>query len=680
MTEKPLPAASRRGVGASRGSRAGLQLASASSSIVDATHEESPRPESVQRLATLLAAHAPYDGAFELRVPGLWVVRRSRPDREMVRGTVPPALCIVAQGAKIVMLGSEVYSYDASRMFAYAVDLPIAGQVMRASQREPFLALVLKLDPYRIAELALKVYPHGVPAPHESRGVIVGPAPHGDRRRGGAPVESMAQPAEAELLSPLVVDEIFTRLLLSSSDLASPRSVRTSRPCDASLRRCRGCASTFAQPVKLDALADMVHMSVSSFHQHFKAVTTMTPLQYQKVLRLQEARRLMLSRMVDAGSAARQVGYLSASQFSREYTRLFGRAPTRDVAELRAERRDDGRGRALRERDQHADTHTRQRRSRRIGHRVRMHGPRGGLRPGDRSAGGGAAHPRRVRARRHPLRHRRSLRPVHQRGPRRRGARAHSRPGVDRHEVRLGHRRADRAAHRRPEQPSGSHPSRRGRDVDAAEGRDASTCCTSTASIPTCRSRMSPATVKDLIAAGKVKHFGLSEAAPQTIRRAHAVQPVAAVQSEYSLWTRDVEQNGVLATCEELGIGFVPWSPLGAGFLTGTIDAKTTFDATDFRTYSPRFTAEARAANVAMVDLVKRIAEQKGATPAQIALAWLLAQKPFIVPIPGTTKLHRLEENLGAVERRRSRLTTCARWRKRPRRSRCRARGCRRPC
>jgi aryl-alcohol dehydrogenase-like predicted oxidoreductase len=156
-------------------------------------------------------------------------------------------------------------------------------------------------------------------------------------------------------------------------------------------------------------------------------------------------------------------------------------------------------------------------------------------------------------------------------------------------------------------------------------------------------------TVKDLIAAGKARHFGLSEAAPQTIRRAHAVQPIAAIQSEYSLWTRDVEQNGVLAICEALGIGFVRWSPLGAGFLTGTIDDKTTFDTKDFRTYSPRFAAETRAANVAMVDLLKRIADRKGATPAQVALAWLLAQKPFIVPIPGTTKLYRLEENLGAA-------------------------------
>jgi aryl-alcohol dehydrogenase-like predicted oxidoreductase len=155
--------------------------------------------------------------------------------------------------------------------------------------------------------------------------------------------------------------------------------------------------------------------------------------------------------------------------------------------------------------------------------------------------------------------------------------------------------------------------------------------------------------VKELIAAGKIKHFGLSEAGAQTIRRAHSVQRVTAVQSEYSLWTRDVEQNEVLRTCEELGIGFVPFSPLGAGFLTGKIDTNTTFDPTDFRNISPRFTPEARAANQAVVDLLRKIADQKGGTPAQVALAWLLAQKPWIVPIPGTTKIHRLEENLGAV-------------------------------
>lgn len=157
-------------------------------------------------------------------------------------------------------------------------------------------------------------------------------------------------------------------------------------------------------------------------------------------------------------------------------------------------------------------------------------------------------------------------------------------------------------------------------------------------------------TVKELIQLGKVKHFGRSEARAQTIRRAHSVHPVAAVQSEYSLWTRDPEQNGVLAVCEELGIGFVPFSPLGAGFLTGKIGTTTEFDSTDFRNMSPRFAPEARAANLTLVDLLKRIAEKKHATPAQIALAWLLVQKPWIVPIPGTTKLHRLEENLGAAE------------------------------
>jgi aryl-alcohol dehydrogenase-like predicted oxidoreductase len=155
-------------------------------------------------------------------------------------------------------------------------------------------------------------------------------------------------------------------------------------------------------------------------------------------------------------------------------------------------------------------------------------------------------------------------------------------------------------------------------------------------------------TVRDLIQEGKVRHFGLSEANARTIRRADRVHPVTAVQSEYSLWTRDVEDNGVLATCEELGIGFVPFSPLGAGFLTGAIDATTPIESTDFRAISPRFTVEARAANLAVVALLKRVGERRGATTAQVALAWLLARKPWIVPIPGTRKLARLDENLGA--------------------------------
>jgi len=154
--------------------------------------------------------------------------------------------------------------------------------------------------------------------------------------------------------------------------------------------------------------------------------------------------------------------------------------------------------------------------------------------------------------------------------------------------------------------------------------------------------------VKELIHDGKVKHFGLSEAGVQTIRRAHAVQPITALQSEYSLWTRSPEKE-VIPTLEELGIGFVPYSPLGKGFLTGKIDENATFDSTDFRSTLPRFTPEALKANQALIDLLGKIGQRKKATPAQIALAWLLAQKPWIVPIPGATKLHRLDENIGAV-------------------------------
>ncbi len=156
--------------------------------------------------------------------------------------------------------------------------------------------------------------------------------------------------------------------------------------------------------------------------------------------------------------------------------------------------------------------------------------------------------------------------------------------------------------------------------------------------------------VKELINAGKVRHFGMSEPGAATLRRAHAVQPITAIQNEYSLWTRGPETNGVLEACEELGIGFVPYSPLGKGFLTGAMDRDTKLEKNDFRAMLPRFTPEAMETNQALVDLLKQIASRKKATPAQIALSWLLAQKPWIVPIPGTTKLHRLEENLGAAE------------------------------
>lgn len=314
--------------------RSALRLATTSPQAHEGD-EDSPDPASVARLASLLRAYAPYDGVFDLRVPGLAVVRRSRPGRQLVRATVMPTFCVVAQGAKTVMLGREMFSYDAARMVAYAVDLPIAGQVVKATAKEPFLALVLRLDPFRIAELGLKVFPHGVPSPQDSRAIIVGRTPTAIIETAARLVQVTAEPVEAELLAPLIVDELLTRLLLST---IGPRVAQIGQH-ESAVQRVATAVSwvrqNFAQPVTLETLADMVHMSVSSFHHHFKAVTSMTPLQYQKVLRLQEARRLMLARMLDAGSAAREVGYLSPSQFSREYARLFGRAPMRDVAELR---------------------------------------------------------------------------------------------------------------------------------------------------------------------------------------------------------------------------------------------------------------------------------------------------------------------------------------------------------
>ncbi len=320
-----------------RPNRSPLRLASVATRATTVARDEGPQAASLDRLARLLAAHAPYDGSFPLLVPGLHAIRRSRPSREMVRSTITPALCIVAQGAKIVMLGREVYSYDASRMIVYAVDLPVAGQIVRASQSEPFLALKLDLNPYRMAELALKVFPHGVPAPQDNRGLFVGQATTAIVDAAARLVDTMAQPAGAALLAPLAVDEILIRVLLSS---IGPRAAQIGQKESSVQRVARAVTwvrANFTQPMTVEDLADLAHMGQSAFHHYFKAVTSMTPLQYQKVLRLHEARRLMLARMMDAGSAGREVGYLSASQFSREYTRLFGSAPTRDVARLRDE-------------------------------------------------------------------------------------------------------------------------------------------------------------------------------------------------------------------------------------------------------------------------------------------------------------------------------------------------------
>jgi AraC-like DNA-binding protein len=294
-----------------------------------------PSDPDVGRLASLIRAYTPHDGSFELRIPGVHASRVSRTNTELVHATARPALCIVAQGAKAVLLGQEVYEYDASRMLVFSVDLPVAGQVTKASPAEPYLGLRLDLDPPKIAELVLKVFPHGLPRAPESRGVCVSLVNAGILSAAIRLLELMAQPGDAELLVPLVVEEILIRLLRSPIGVRLAQIGLTESSMHGVAKAVSWLRTNFSQAMKVDELAKLAHMSVSSFHQHFKAVTSMSPVQFQKVLRLQEARRLMLSMMVDAGTASWRVGYQSASQFSREYGRLFGSAPTKDIARLR---------------------------------------------------------------------------------------------------------------------------------------------------------------------------------------------------------------------------------------------------------------------------------------------------------------------------------------------------------
>src|SRR6267154_6324421 len=290
-------------------------------------------------LACRIAAYAPHDGTFDLSIPGLHVSRFSRINASCAHAIQLPALCLIVRGAKTVIVGDEVYEYDTSRMIVFSVALPVAAQVTRASQTEPYLSLRLDLDPHKIAELVLKVYPRGLPPAQERKAVYLAPADVSIVNAATRLMECLAHAGDAELLGPLIVDEILIRLL------RSPIGIRVAQLgfAESSVHRVAKAISwlrtNFSQPMKVEELAELVHMSASSFHEHFKSVTSMRPLHYQKVLRLQEARRLMLSTMVDASIAGQRVGYVSPSQFSREYTRFFGSAPTRDIARLRQETR-----------------------------------------------------------------------------------------------------------------------------------------------------------------------------------------------------------------------------------------------------------------------------------------------------------------------------------------------------
>jgi len=296
-----------------------------------------PGEVALRGLANLIARDAPHDGVFPLRLPGTYALRRSQMNTEPAYATLGPSLCLVAQGAKVLMLGNEVFEYDSARMLVFAVDLPVSGQVTRASRRHPFLGFRLDLDPARVAELAQRVFPRGVPKPSDSRGLFVGRATDDMVDAVTRLLTLMARPEDADLLGPLVVDEILLRLLRSPigtrvAQIGEPKSgVHRMGEAISWIR------AHFAQPVTVDEMAASVRMSPSSFHERFKTVTALSPLQYQKVLRLHEARRLMLFQDMEASEAGRRVGYLSPSQFSREYARFFGSAPMKDTVRLRAQ-------------------------------------------------------------------------------------------------------------------------------------------------------------------------------------------------------------------------------------------------------------------------------------------------------------------------------------------------------
>ena len=299
------------------------------------TRASAPTPSDLAILAGLIERYAPYHGGHALRLPGVHAVRGNTMSAQLVHGVYRPSVCIVAQGAKRVLLGSEFFDYDERTMLVFSVELPVASEIVRASPDLPFLCLKIDFDPQHLAELSHKVFNYGLPVVRETRGVGVADATTEIVQAAAKLLTLMGDERDAELLAPLVLDEILIRLLRSP---LGPRLAQVGQSDTNAQRISRAVdwiRAHFDEALATETLAELVHMSVSAFHQHFKAVTGMSPLQFQKTLRLREARRLMLTPSMDVASAGRQVGYVSTSQFIREYRRLFGNAPARDIALLR---------------------------------------------------------------------------------------------------------------------------------------------------------------------------------------------------------------------------------------------------------------------------------------------------------------------------------------------------------
>lgn len=291
----------------------------------------------ISTLAKLIAAFAPYEGSFELRIPGVHAIRVPHAHEELTHYVQRAALCVIAQGTKVAMIGDETFGCKAGDLALYSIDVPVASRVTHASWSEPYLTLMIELDPAKVAELAAKVFPHGIPQARETCALQIGDVDAHILDAATRLLELMARPADAALLAPLTLDEILIRALRSPIGSRMAQIGRAGSSVDRIGKAVAWLRANFDQPVNIEDLATLVNMSVTSFHRQFKGVTGMSPLQYQKTLRLQEARRLMLTAMLDAGVAGRRVGYGSAAQFSREYGRFFGRAPTRDINRLREE-------------------------------------------------------------------------------------------------------------------------------------------------------------------------------------------------------------------------------------------------------------------------------------------------------------------------------------------------------
>lgn len=286
----------------------------------------------LQRLAALIEKYAPHEGRFGLSVGGLHVIKACKPSEEAIHTMAQHGMCIVAQGAKSVSLSHNSYEYDQSRMVVYAAEVPVHSKIVKASQERPYLCLVVDIDPHRLSELILKVFPNGAPKASDARAIYVGQSNPKIVQSAIRMMELILQQEDIDLLVPLVIDEILIRLLRSPSGPAIAQIGVVDSNAQKVGKAITWLKENYAQTIKIDDLAKVAGMSVSAFHTHFKNVTSMSPLQFQKTLRLQEARNMMLIKMMDVSSTSYEVGYSSPSQFSREYSRLFGVSPAKDIS------------------------------------------------------------------------------------------------------------------------------------------------------------------------------------------------------------------------------------------------------------------------------------------------------------------------------------------------------------